>query len=321
MKKRLVSLLLTVVLLMSTAAAYTAEEVRTADAMNELGLFLGTNNGYELDNNLTRAQGVTLLVRMIGKEQAAGAQGYALPFTDVPGWAGIYIGYAYTNGITNGVSATRFDADGLMTDYMFLTLTLRALGYSDSGENAVFTWNKPYILAKQIGLIDTAAADQNFTRGDAVSVFWNALNARLADGSMTLAESLIAQEVFTAEQLDEAKNIQANGRKTNAGIPLVPGTGAPAVKPEAGSDPEGTEKPGDSATAPQPEKRPEDYTYEEYLAMTGEEQQAFFNSFASPEAFFAWMTAAKAAYDAAQEKIEIGDGGTIDLGDLVGGNG
>ena len=33
--------------------------------------------------------------------------------------------------------------------------------------------------------------------------------------------------------------------------------------------------------------------------------------------FFAWQEQAKAAYDKAHPTIEVGKGGTIDLGDLV----
>ena len=56
--------------------------------------------GYELENGLTRAQGTTLLVRMIGMEETAENGKYEVHFTDVPNWnwAFHYIGYAYENG-------------------------------------------------------------------------------------------------------------------------------------------------------------------------------------------------------------------------------
>lgn len=58
-------------------------------------------------------------------------------------------------------------------------------------------------------------------------------------------------------------------------------------------------------------------TYEEYIAMSGEEQQNFYNTFAKPEDFFAWYNAAKAEYDANQNYIEVD--GEIDIGDYIGG--
>ena len=312
--KKLIAILLVVVMLCSTAGAYTAAQVRTADAMNHLGLFLGTNSGYELDSSLSRAQGVTLLVRMMGKEGEATSKTYKTPFTDVPGWAAGYVGYAYTNKITNGTGAKKFGTNDKMTDYMFLTLTLRALGYSDSGENARFTWKEPYALACEVGLVDSVLPDQNFTRGEAIEVFWNAMSAKLADGKQTLAQSLIAQGVFTLLTYSEAQEIQKNGRKENAGVPLIPGTDTPNVDPDVGgSNPNGgTDSAGSG-------KELTDYTYEEYNAMSGGEQQEFFNSFETPEAFFTWLTEAKAKYEEEQDYIEIGGDGNIDLGELIGG--
>ena len=208
MAKKWIAVLLTVCLLAGTvvsAGAYTQKQYQIAEALNKLGLFLGDGTGYSLDNLLGRDDGTTLLVRMLGKEAAAQAGGdHGMPFTDVPAWAKGYVGYAWKNGITNGMSATRFGADEDMTDYMFLTLTLRALNYSDSGENARFVWNNPYPLAKEIGLIDTTLPDGNFTRGEAISVFWNALNCKLNGSEETLAEHLISQGVFTAEEFAQA---------------------------------------------------------------------------------------------------------------------
>ena len=53
--------------------------------------------------------------------------------------------------------------------------------------------------------------------------------------------------------------------------------------------------------------------YENYMNMSGEEQLAFMQSFESMEAFFAWLNAAKAEYEAQNPGIDVGDG-NIDLG-------
>ena len=139
--KKVIALLLVAVLLIPAVSAYTGEQLNTADALNHLGLFLGTGTSYELDAELTRAQGITLLVRMLGKEEEAASLPYTAPFTDVEEWAKPYVNYAWLHSITNGVSDVRFDSEGVMTDFMFLTLALRVLGYKDSGENATFTWD------------------------------------------------------------------------------------------------------------------------------------------------------------------------------------
>lgn len=74
------------------------------DALFSLGLFLGTGTTYALDHELTREQGITILVRTLGKDEEALSGNYSHPFTDVSEWADGYVGYCYTNNITNGTS-------------------------------------------------------------------------------------------------------------------------------------------------------------------------------------------------------------------------
>ena len=45
-------------------------------------------------------------------------------------------------------------------------------------------------------------------------------------------------------------------------------------------------------------------TYKEYLALPVEVQQAYYNKFESPDAFFLWLQEAKAEHDAATEPSE-----------------
>lgn len=210
MKKILLYVLVIAMLLSTTVFAATTTQTATADALKSLGLFQGRGGtaGYALDENLTRAEGMALLIRLIGKDEEVKGKTYETPFTDVPDWAAGYVGYAYTNAITDGMGPDKFGPDVRLADNMFLTLVLRALGYADKGENATFTWDKPYALARKIGLVSKEDANKNFTRGDAVMIFWNAMNAKFVDKDMTLAESLIQQKVFTKAELDAAKNIQ-----------------------------------------------------------------------------------------------------------------
>ncbi len=320
MKKRILTLVCALVLLFSAvavyAASYTSKQLRIANALNHIDLFLGTGSGYELDRELTRTEGMVLLVRMLGQEQIIKRGKYNCPFTDVDAWAVNYIGYAYENGITRGYSDTEFGANDPMTDYMFLTLTLRALGYTDKGERSEFSWDDPYVLANKIGLIASQKADTEFIRADAVEVFWNAF--RLNDYEM--AQNLLRSGVFTKERFDEAVEIYSYGR-------IVTGnetTGAeenpeqselispPAAKPSQ------TEPAKPSETAPEttPNVPSDLISYEEYLAMSGTEQEAFFTQFSDPMDFFAWLNVAKAEYDAKNPSIDVGEDGNIDLGDF-----
>ena len=263
MKKRIVSLVAAAAVAigaMVSTMAYTDKQEYEADALNLLGLFLGTDKGYELDKSLTRAEGVTLIVRMYGKvnEATANADKYILPFTDLIGWEKGYVGYSYTNNITKGISATEFAPTAELTDFMFLTFTLRALGYTDLGENAQFVWNNPYELAKSVGLIDEEIADSEFNRGDAVSIFWNALEAELVGKDITLAESLIAEGVFTADAYEKAIDVSDDGKVEESTATTTPEPEDTTPEPE-----DTTPEPED--TTPEPEDttpEPEDTTPE-----------------------------------------------------------
>lgn len=61
-------------------------------------------------------------------------------------------------------------------------------------------------------------------------------------------------------------------------------------------------------------------TYEEYLAMTGAEQEAFYHSFDSSDDYFKWYKAAKKAYDNNENNIVIGGDNSVNLGDILNGN-
>ena len=80
MKKKIISLLLAIVMVCSiipTAFAASDEAATAADALHELGLFNGTGtdaNGkpiYDLDRAPSRAEAVTMLVRLLGKDAEA----------------------------------------------------------------------------------------------------------------------------------------------------------------------------------------------------------------------------------------------------------
>lgn len=105
-----------------------------------------------------------------------------------------------------------------------------------------------------------------------------------------------------------------------------PTTGTNPTKPTTGGNTD-TTKPttGSQSTTPTTKpsgtKDPSQVTYADYEAMSGDEQKAFFDTFADPGKFFDWYNAAKEAYDATKNEIIIGGDETIDLGDLIGGKG
>ncbi len=192
--KRMISLLLALLLvagLVPAALAASQEAEQAAQELYARGLFLGVGPGedgkplFELDRAMTRSEAVTMLVRLLGKETEAAAGGWSLPFEDVPAWARNAVGYAYANGLTNGLSDTRFGGYGTVDAAQYTAFVLRALGYASGVD---FHWADTRAFASGLGL--PVPAEGVFTRADAVLLSRAALSLPLKGRSVTLGESL-----------------------------------------------------------------------------------------------------------------------------------
>ena len=223
MKRKLIAILLAVFTAFACVPAFAAGDLLispaptasaarptaggAADALYALGLVGGYGKNadgsvnFALGDKLTRAQAFVLVVRFVGAEKDATLSVQSHPFTDVPAWANPYIGYVYANGITKGVSETRFDPDTEVSEAAFLTIMLRVLGYNDGAGD--FKWDDPYTLAQSVGIVDAKA--DTFNRGSAFVICYRALTATVKSGN-SIAEQLIAKGVFTKEAYDKAMN-------------------------------------------------------------------------------------------------------------------
>lgn len=179
--KRILSIALTLCMALSLfvfpANAASDKAKAAADELHELGLFggVGTNAdgsiNYDLDRAPSRAEGVTMLVRMLGKEDEAKAGAWTTPFSDVADWAKPYVGYAYTNGLTNGVGddgkgGQLFGSSMTVNATQYLTFVLRSLGY-ESGKD--FQWDKAWELTDELGITNgeyNDATNNSFLRSD-----------------------------------------------------------------------------------------------------------------------------------------------------------
>ena len=199
----------------ATVIGYAADTQaqQAADGLNKLGLFQGTDNGYELEKSLTRAEAITMIVRLLGEEVNATKTILNHPFTDVPQWASPYVGYAYFNNITDGVSETEFAPDSVVTLKQFLTFVLRILDYKD--KNVDFVWDAPEELAIKAGILSKDSPD-TCLRGDMVVICRNALNSVYKGTSVPMYKLLVEKEVFSAAEYKAAfgqdnKNIVSSG--------------------------------------------------------------------------------------------------------------
>ena len=192
---RFLAVLLAALMLLSMVAAaadYTPMHETEAEALREMGLFLGTDAGFELDRAPNRAEALVMLIRLLGKEAEAKECTAETPLKDVEGkWMESYVAWAYTNDITKGVSADRFDYAGEANARMFLTFVIRALGYSDADGD--FTYNAAISKASELGLISAGSyGSGTFYRDDCVAVSYTALNTKLKGSEQRLIEKLVA---------------------------------------------------------------------------------------------------------------------------------
>lgn len=233
--KKLIAIILTIICL-STQVVYaeplSADTKDLADSLYNFGLFRGTgtdSNGnpiYNLDASSTRQEAIVMLVRLLGKELDALTTTDFQPFADVAPWADKYVSFAYSNGLTNGMSTSYFGANEQISPQQFITLLLRALGYSE--EKGDFTYEKALEFSDKINLTKGKySLSDGFNRGDMVWLASGALltftkdgiplmvdlsekgainSDRYEAGKYTLAEAILAEEY---------KWVEFNGHKVD----------------------------------------------------------------------------------------------------------
>lgn len=188
------------------AGAYTltpsaaADYGSLADALSQMGLFRGMTDGYQLEGSTTRAQGLVMFLRLLGKEEAALATRGQIPFADVPQthWSRPYVVYAYENGLTTGVTETAFSPDAPMTAQQYMTFLLRALHYAEGKD---FAYNTVLDDAVTLGLFAKQETDVlsqgSFLRHKMVYLSYYGLFCAHGETSRLLLEDLIAAGAVT----------------------------------------------------------------------------------------------------------------------------
>ena len=204
---------------MLTASAFAANYTNCADSLHEMGLFQGTQNGYDLDRTPTRAEASVMLVRLLGKEAEAKTLTYTAPFTDLKGWEKPYVQYLYSNGLANGTNRTTFHPTGKCTAQMYATFLLRALGYSDTAD---FSYANAIETAREQGIYDTGIINvQNFLRDDAAAASYTVLSVSPKNSEGTLLDQLVSENAITeadAKRYQSLFSSYAQYREATAGM-------------------------------------------------------------------------------------------------------
>ncbi len=198
MKRTITSLL--VLLIAVTCPAYGLTQATHTDSafdLYELGVFTGSEKGFELEREPTRLEGLIILIKLLGEDSAV--REYAdtrSVFSDVPQWGISWTNYAYNNGLASGIGNGKYGADQALQANSYMTFMLKALGYSiDAGD---FTWATALDKAVDIGLItfeeEVRLKTQPFLRDDLAYLSELTLRHTKKDSPLTLGESLVYDE-------------------------------------------------------------------------------------------------------------------------------
>ena len=200
--KRVLCSILCFAMLSLLCLPVTAAHVSAAEAietLETLGLVQGTGSGFEPDRSATRAEAAVMLLRLLGQAEAAKSETEPCPFAD-GGWAAPYLSYAAKTGLVCGKSANWFGASEPVNARDFVTMALRALGYSEADGD--FTWAQSLAFSDRIGLTHGEyTAGSAFVREDMALVAYTALTLPIRGSGERLIDQLYLDGVVSAAAL------------------------------------------------------------------------------------------------------------------------
>ena len=194
MRKKIIlilSLLLTLSFFGIAEASSIKEQsgISESEVLERMGILKGNGEDLQLSESGTRAEGLVILIRLLGKEPDCIEKGLTGSFTDVPPWASPYVGYSEASGLIKGVSPGKFWSNHPLREKEFLTLMLRVLSYSEGKD---FTWEKVYPASAFAGLIDKGHPEENpvLTREEVANFMYRALLSKVNGKHYTLYDKL-----------------------------------------------------------------------------------------------------------------------------------
>lgn len=187
--KKVLSLVLTLALVLSSFSMAFADDAATATAeptpagkagmtlsdvakspnkeaigvVNDLGIVIGTPEGTFLpEKDVTRAEFAAMITRALAIPKSA-LEGYQqTPFKDMAGyeWANGYIAFCVSKGIMVGDGMGNAMPGRTVTLNEAVTMALRAIGYVDNSSHLKGAWPANFVTkAQELGLYDKVAKD------------------------------------------------------------------------------------------------------------------------------------------------------------------
>ncbi|MFO7611721.1 MAG: CAP-associated domain-containing protein [Clostridia bacterium] len=232
--KKTLSVLISIAILFSCLASFpdrvSAQEkyLWYAENLSKIGVFIGTGSSFELDRPPTRLEGAVMFVRLLGGEDEALMMNYPHPFRDVPEWGRGYVGYLYHYGLSNGVSTYEFGSFLEMQAKSFMTFGLRALGYTDSGTGADFSWEHALEFAYENDILDYGGymelKNEIFLRDHVALLSYGFLKTISNGTDESLAKRLVERgfvDRAAAEEIGVVAPVIAGDLAISVGVPFI----------------------------------------------------------------------------------------------------
>ncbi|WP_024832589.1 S-layer homology domain-containing protein [Ruminiclostridium josui] len=202
-RRKLSLVLALIICLLSFTQAFAVgnEDSMTTDekatALNKISLLSGTNTGFNLDGYLTRAEATTFIVKLLGKAEYVNQEKDRLRVSHFPdvvqsAWYAPYVGYCSENGIIAGYPNGNFGPNDRLNEKAFLTMVLKAIGYSE------FTGTEVYTKAYETGLVTDSSylektdVNNEYKRGDVVELLYHTLSINPNDSQVSVLKTLIS---------------------------------------------------------------------------------------------------------------------------------
>ncbi|MDR1330126.1 MAG: CAP domain-containing protein [Oscillospiraceae bacterium] len=157
----------------------TASQEAAVEYLVHADIYKGDENGdLNLEEGLTRAELAVILARLTitkspNLDEERIKNSFGAPFDDVPGWAIGYVTFCWQLDLVKGVSATKFDPQGMVNSKMVCTVILRWLGYAETD----WSYDTAVSKAQAIGLTEDAnVSGAIIKRGDTAVIIYRALD-------------------------------------------------------------------------------------------------------------------------------------------------
>lgn len=209
------------------------------ELMKSLGIMVGYTDGQlHLENNISRAEFVTVIIRTLGYDYLLGAA--ENKFTDVPDnhWAKDYIALANALGYVQGVGNNKFNPDANVTIVEAEAVLLRILGYGDLA--AKIGWPNGYtIYSSQLGMLENISIYNSVaaTRGHISQLIANTLEVPFysyfnkEDKTENILTTYMGYDVLEGVITDTAltnSDLEYNEVKVEKGIYTIDNSMAPS---------------------------------------------------------------------------------------------